>query len=285
MLSGSLAVGALAPALARSTAPHPTRFERICMMGLVPMARCLAAALAILSGAVIARADFADLAAANWHRWRGPDATGVAPSANPPLNWDATTNIKWKVPVEGRGNSSPVVWGDRIFILTAVDTGRPGETGQIPPEVLQAIATDPDEDKVDEEELRKRRPKNIHELKVLCIDRNTGQRLWERVAAEVTPREKLHDTNTYASGSPTTDGERVYASFGSLGIYCYDLDGNFVWKRDLGEINTENEFGEGSSPVIHDDTLIVNWDQNGPSFITALDAAPARTSGACRARK
>jgi outer membrane protein assembly factor BamB len=226
-------------------------------------------------GAAVARADFSDLAAPNWHRWRGPDATGVAPQGNPPLHWDAETNIKWKVDVEGRANSSPIVWGDRIFVLTAVDTGRPGEAAELPPEVVEAKANDPDLDK-DKDAGEPRVPKNIHQLKVICFLRSTGQRLWERVAAEVTPREKLHDTNTYASSSPTTDGQRVYASFGSLGIYCYDLDGNPLWQRDFGDINTENEFGEGSSPTIHEGTLIVNYDQNGPCFITALDAATGK---------
>jgi outer membrane protein assembly factor BamB len=212
-----------------------------------------------------ARADFAEESQANWHRWRGPDATGVTPHGNPPLEWNGQKNVKWKVPIEGRGNASPIVWGDKIFLLTAVDTGRAGEV------VVDANEPGGDDDGGET------RAKNVHQLKVLCLDRSTGAILWERVARETAPHEKLHPTNTLASASPTTDGQRVYASFGSHGIYCYDLDGNFQWERDLGDMETENEFGEGSSPTIHDGTLIVNWDHNGPSFIAALDAATGET--------
>src|SRR5262245_46159491 len=144
--------------------------------------------------AAAARADFTDEAAANWHRWRGPDANGVAPHGNPPLNWSGEQNVKWKVPIEGRGSASPIVWGDRVFLLTAVDSGKPSPDGGA---------------------------RNLHQFKVICLNRETGDRLWERVACEAVPHEQLHETNTYASGSPTTDGKFLYASFGSYGIYCY----------------------------------------------------------------
>jgi outer membrane protein assembly factor BamB len=194
-----------------------------------------------------ARADFAEESARNWHRWRGPDATGVAPHGNPPLTWDGSTNVKWKVPIEGRGTASPIVWGDKVFILTAVDTGNPDPTGAA--------------------------RKNVHQFKVICLNRTTGERIWERVAREHAPHESLHETNTHASGSPTTDGRFLYASFGSFGVYCYDLDGNPKWGVDLGDMQTRNEFGEGVSPTIHGDTLIINWDQESDSKIYALDAA------------
>jgi outer membrane protein assembly factor BamB len=194
-----------------------------------------------------ASADFPTGAKHNWHRWRGPAGDGVAPHGDPPLEWDATTNVKWKVPIEGRGSASPIIWGERLFILTAVDTGRRAE----------GAAAD---------------ARNIHQFKVLCLDRSTGKRLWERIACEAAPHERLHDTNTYASGSPTTDGKLLYASFGSFGVYAYDLEGNLQWQRDLGDMHTRNEFGEGVSPTIHGDTLVVNWDQQSDSFITALDA-------------
>jgi outer membrane protein assembly factor BamB len=196
-----------------------------------------------------ARADFADEAPKNWHRWRGPDATGVARDANPPTTWDgaAGANVKWKIPIEGRGSASPIVWGDKIFILTAVDTGRPDPTGAA--------------------------KKNVHQFKVICLNRTNGERIWEKVAHEAAPHESLHQTNTHASGSPTTDGETLYVSFGSYGIYAFDLDGNQKWGVDLGDMTTRNQFGEGVSPTIHGDTLIVNWDQEGDSKIFALDAA------------
>lgn len=202
------------------------------------------AALGLVAAA--ARADFADEAPHNWHAWRGPHATGVAPYGNPPLAWDGATNVKWKVPVEGRGNSSPIVWGDRIFLLTAVDTGQSGPTGA---------------------------RRNLYQFKVLCFDRRTGERLWDKVARIAAPHETLHETNTYASSSPTTDGAHLYVSFGSHGVYCYDLDGELKWERDLGLMNTRREFGEGASPTIHGDTLVLNWDQEENSAIIALDAA------------
>ena len=108
---------------------------------------------------------------------------------------------------------------------------------------------------------------------VMCLDRNTGDVLWQKVANEAVPHESLHPTNTYASSSVTTDGKYLYASFGSYGVYCYDLDGDLKWTRDLGEMQTRNSFGEGASPTIHNGTLVVNWDHEGPSFIAALDAA------------
>lgn len=236
-----------------SIARMPTRRgSQSLLPGKTMMLRLSATFAALCILATPAAAEFAADAPHNWHRWRGPDATGVAPHGNPPLEWSAEKNIKWKVPVEGRGSASPIIWGDRIFLLTAVDTG--------------ARAPDAAEG-----------AKNLHEFKVLCFDRKTGERLWEKTAVEATPHEQLHETNTYASGSPTTDGEFLYASFGSFGIYCYDLDGNPKWNRDLGDMHTRNQFGEGVSPTIHKDavhgdTLIVNWDQESDSKIYALDA-------------
>jgi outer membrane protein assembly factor BamB len=212
---------------------------------------CLSAAAAFVSGAS-AHADFASEASANWHRWRGPDASGVAPHGNPPLEWDGEKNVKWKIAIEGRGSASPIVWGNKLFILTAVDAGKKA-------------------DGADE------KTKNIHQFKVLCLDRNTGKTIWEKVAIETTPHEQLHETNTYASGSPTTDGQHLWVSFGSFGIYCYDLDGNLVWDRDLGDMTTRNQFGEGVSPTIHGDTLIINWDQEQDSKIFALNALTGAT--------
>ncbi len=181
--------------------------------------------------------DFQTAKLRNWHQWRGPNADGVAPHGDPPVEWSETKNVRWKVPVPGRGSASPVVWNDQLFLLTAI----PLDNG-------------------------------VHQFAVLCFDRNTGKVLWQQVAAEEVPHEQLHATNTHASGSATTDGQRVYASFGSRGVFCYDLQGKLQWKRDLGEMQTRNEFGEGSSPTIHGDTLVVNWDHEGDDFLVALDA-------------
>lgn len=220
----------------------------ICLAFAAPLGRAAGPAEGTAEGS----ARWLPEASSNWHRWRGPDATGVAPQGAPPLTWDDAAHVKWKVPIEGRGSASPIVWQDRIFLLTAVDTG-------------QRRAGDPEE------------ARNLHQFKVLCLDRATGQKRWEKTAREDVPHESLHQTNTYASGSPTTDGERLYASFGSFGVYCYDLEGNLVWERDLGDMQTRNQFGEGVSPTIHEGTLIVNWDQEADSRIYALDARTGKT--------
>jgi len=224
-------------------------------------------------------------AAENWHQWRGPDANGVAPQGSPPTKWNAeeNINIKWKTAIPGRASSSPIVWGDRVFVLTAVDTGKPDPNAPPP-----AAAEEDDEE--DEGERRGRRgggrrgrwrgdsgPRNIHQFTVLCIDRNTGDIVWQKVAREAVPHEGKHGTNSYASGSPTTDGRRLYVTFGSQGLYCYDLDGNLKWDRDLGDMQTPNSFGEGASPTIYEDTQLVPWDHEGGSRLYALDAATGET--------
>ena len=192
----------------------------------------------------------------NWPHWRGPLANGVAPDADPPVAWDAETNIKWKVAVPGAGTATPIVWGDRIFVITAIETDRVTPT---PP------AADPDARTVP--------PDRFYQYVVLCFDRQTGEKVWEQIAIEAVPHEGKHDTNTYAAGSPTTDGERLYVSFGSRGLFCYDLDGNLLWDHDLGDARTRRGWGESSTPVVAGDSLIVNWDTEDESFIVALDTA------------
>src|SRR5262249_37251197 len=126
-------------------------------------------------------------------------------------------------------------------------------------------------------EKRTKPPASYHQFVILCLDRQTGQVRWQQVAVEQVPHEGNHDTNTYASGSPTTDGRYLYASFGSRGVYCYALDGKLQWKRDLGQMHTRLGWGEASTPVIHGGTLIVNWDHEAGSFIVALDARTGQT--------
>jgi len=203
--------------------------------------------------------DFAQLRDRNWHRWRGPAADGVAPHANPPITWDETTHVKWKVRIPGSGNSSPIVWQDRVFVSTAVETDRPAKPLPRPDvEPPGGYLTKP--------------PAHYYRFVVLCLDRTTGRVRWQRVATEAVPHEGHHRDHGYASASPTTDGRFVYASFGSRGIYCYDLEGNLVWQRDLGDMITRFGWGEGASPVIDGDSLAVNWDHEGPSFLEVLDA-------------
>jgi len=189
-----------------------------------------------------------------WPQWRGPHATGVSRHADPPTEWSESKNVKWKVEIPGRGSSSPVVWGERIFLLTAVPAGVPPAETQKPRGGIN--------------------PRLTHQFKLLAINRADGKIAWERTAREETPHEASHqDNGTWASGSAITDGQHVIASFESRGLYCYDMQGTLIWEKDLGDKKMRNEFGEGSTPVLYGNTLIVVWDHfvPGDSFIAALD--------------
>ena len=219
-----------------------------------------ALALPVLAG------DFEENRRGNWHQWRGPEANGFAPAADPPVTWDQETNVKWKVAVPGQGNSTPIVWGDRVFITTAIETQRKEE--QPPDEEPEAPGGNP---------FRIQRPTSYYQFVMLCYDRTTGKLLWQRTATEQVPHEGHHRDHGFASPSPVTDGQFVYASFGSRGIYCWDMEGNLKWNRDLGDLRMYRFFGEGSSPVLEGQTLIVNWDHEGDSFLYALDARTGET--------
>jgi outer membrane protein assembly factor BamB len=202
----------------------------------------------------------------NWHQWRGPEATGFAPRGDPPLKWDAKTNLKWKTALPGRGSSTPIVWGDAVFVLSAIDTGRQADAKDIPK---------PDPKFAGDKKTKA--PTNYYQFVVLCIDRNTGKVRWQQTATEKVPHEGHHETHSYAAFSPTTDGKFLYVSFGSRGIFCYDFAGKLHWQRDLGRMETRYGWGEGNAPVIHGETLLVNWDHEGASFITALNARTGQT--------
>ena len=185
-----------------------------------------------------------------WPQWRGPQATGASATATPPLEWSETKNIKWKVEIPGRGSASPVVWGDRLFVLTGVPVNAPADTAHA---ALGARLVP-------------------HKFVVMAIDRRTGKTLWERVAREQAPHEATHPENgTWASSSAVTDGEHVIASFESEGLYAFDMNGKPVWQKDLGDKRMRNQFGEGSTPALHGNRLVVVWDHQGESFIVALD--------------
>lgn len=204
----------------------------------------------------------------NWHQWRGPHANGMVPSGNPPVKWDEQTNIKWKVAIPGKGTASPIVWGDAIYLLTAVETDRKGPapaSGATRPEGRRSRFGGG------------RKPDNIFKFLVLCLDRRTGKEVWRKTACEAVPHEGHHSDHGYASATPVTNGKRIYASFNSRGVYCYNMKGNLIWNRDLGKMQTRNSFGEGASPKLYKDTLLVNWDHEGDSFIAALDARTGKT--------
>ena len=212
----------------------------------------LAASAAVVALSSVPRAQ--DSAAhRNWAQWRGPDATGVSRSANPPTEWSETKNVRWKVVIPGRGSASPIVWGERVYLTTAVPVGVTGDAQH----AARGSVT----------------PRGVHRFLVMAVDRKTGRTVWERVAREQEPHEQSHvDNGTWASGSPVTDGERLFAYFESFGLYAYDLEGKLLWEKDLGDKKMRNEFGEGSTPALYGNTLVVVWDHiGGQSFVIALD--------------
>lgn len=215
---------------------------------------CLVA-LSSVAGA----ADFDSVKFSNWHQWRGPEASGVSRDADPPVTWGPTANIRWKIAIEGRGSSTPIIWGDRIFLLTSVDTGK----------------VDPDLPKPEDQPSRPfgiKYPNTEFEFIVVCLDRGTGRELWRRTAARRIPHEGHHGDNNFASASPVTDGRRLYAWFGMAGMFCYDFEGELLWKRDLGQVSVRRSFAEASSPVVHGSRVIINRDHEGQSYIAVLDA-------------
>jgi outer membrane protein assembly factor BamB len=211
------------------------------------------------------------LLAADWPHWRGPTGDGrAAADANPPIRWDSKTNIRWKAELPGKGSSTPIVVGKRMFVTTAVDTG---EKGAITPVPRPADA--------DPESVRYKRMTKpsgtIHEFVVLCLDVDSGKELWKHTAARRVPHEGIHPTHSYAAGSPATDGERVYVSFGSAGTHAYTLEGKPLWSRDLGILETRLGWGEAVTPAVHEGMVYVAHDHEGPSFLAALDAKTGKT--------
>lgn len=204
------------------------------------------------------------VAADHWPAWRGPNANGVAPkSADPPTTWDEKTNIKWKIDLPGRGSATPAIWGDKVFVLTAVETDRVAKPDELP--------------KLDPKfETRTTRPTKFFAFWVLCYDLNTGKELWKTKATEAVPHEGHHETHSYAAGSPAVDAERVYASFGSFGTFAFDHAGKEIWRADFGRLNTRLGWGEAVSPVVYKDTVLLNLDQEANSKLVALDAATGK---------
>ena len=200
-------------------------------------------------------------AAANgdWPHWRGPLGTGVSPDGDPPARFSPTENVKWKWQDPGLAFSSPIVWGDRVFVTTVV------------PNPAGAASAEPEQKGI----FGLEHPTVPQRFTVVALDRETGRELWSRVAREVVPHEGYHKTlSSYANMSPTTDGERLYVSFGSRGLYAYDFSGELLWSRDFEvAMHIFNRFGESSSPALHGDTLVLSFDHDGPqsSFVVAVD--------------
>ena len=308
--------------------------------------------------------------AENWPTWRGPAANGVAPGGNPPTEFSESKNIQWKTKVPGSGSSTPVIWGDQVFVITAEKTGKKvaaaagGESrelrqrpdGERPEgrgrgeqgsrggdrprpdgdrgsrggerprpdgersqrggqsgsgggsfnreEFIKRFDKNGDGELNDAErdamrdELRQQfsgrrggersprsgrssrgrggfgggsKPTEEYRYVLMSLDRNTGKENWRRVAATQVPHEGHHRDHGYASGSPVTDGEHIIVSFGSRGLYCYDMKGKLQWKKDFGDMRMRNSFGEGTSPALHGDTVVLLWDHEGDSALYALD--------------
>jgi len=314
--------------------------------------------------------------AENWPTWRGPAANGVAPGGNPPTEFSESKNVQWKTKVPGSGSSTPVIWGDQVFVITAEKTGKKvaaaagGESrergqgaerrqrpdGERPEgrgrgeqgsrggdrprpdgdrgsrggerprpdgersqrggqsgsgggsfnreEFIKRFDKNGDGELNDAErdamrdELRQQfgggrggersprsgrssrgrggfgggsKPTEEYRYVLMSLDRNTGKENWRRVAATQVPHEGHHRDHGYASGSPVTDGEHIIVSFGSRGLYCYDMKGKLQWKKDFGDMRMRNSFGEGTSPALHGDTVVLLWDHEGDSALYALD--------------
>jgi len=209
----------------------------------------------------------ASASAGDWPQFRGPNASGIGDGTKPPVRWDATkqTNIVWSAEIPGLSVSSPVVWGDRVFVATAISSD---------PKQTLRTGLFGDTDSVNDS--------SPHQWKLLALDKKTGKILWEQTARQGTPKTKRHPKSSQASPTPVTDGKVVVAYFGSEGLYAYTVEGKLLWKKDLGVQNAgwffdpDSEWGAASSPVIHKNTVILLCDRQKDSFIAAFDLKDGR---------
>jgi outer membrane protein assembly factor BamB len=215
-----------------------------------------ALALSLIVSASVIGAD----APANWPQFRGADALGVSDNPNLPDRWSTNENVAWKIELPGRGWSSPIVWGERVFVTTVVSDGEM----EAPKKGLYFGGEG------------KEVPKAEHRWLVLCYDLKSGRELWRDEAHRGTPPNQLHIKNTYASETPVTDGERVYAYFGNVGVFCYDLGGKKLWSTNWPPVRTRNGWGSAGSPVVHDGRVFIVNDNDRESFAVALDARTGR---------
>jgi outer membrane protein assembly factor BamB len=204
--------------------------------------------------------------AQNWPQFRGANASGVAEGRKTPLNWDATKaqGVVWKTPIPGLSHASPVVWGERVFVITA--EGEDPNPTYVPKDRGISLARD---------EVK-------HAWRIYALDKQTGKVLWRQTAHEGVPRARRHIKATQANSTPVTDGSTVVALMGSEGLYAYDFSGKLLWKQDLGVLNpglwddSNSSWGHGSSPVIHRGLVIVQADGHKQSFIAAYDLKTGR---------
>ena len=196
-----------------------------------------------------------------WAQWRGPTWNGVAPQADPPVTWSATENLRWKTPLEGKGFATPIVWGDRIFLVAALALDKKMAVPDVIPADTPNINKHP----------QVKGSWKPQRFMVVCLDRVTGKVRWRRTVHEAMPHQGHHNKGGFASASPVTDGEHLYSYFGSFGLYCHDFEGKLIWKRDFKHQAMEDSLGEGSSPALFGDTLVLVVDQERQSYVVAID--------------
>ncbi len=197
----------------------------------------------------------ASAADADWPQFLGPCSRAFSTNANLPDRWSDTENVAWKVPVPGRGWSSPIAWGDRVFVTTVVG----GEETETPKKGLYMGGERPDT------------PSSEYQWKLLCLDLLTGKVRWERIVHRGEPSGPKHSKNSYSSETPVTDGERVYAYFGGVGVFCFDMEGQPMWSKELEPHATRMGWGTAASPVLHGDRLYLVNDNEEKSYLLALN--------------
>jgi len=198
----------------------------------------------------------------NWPSFRGQNGTGVGDGSAPPTTWDTekSTNILWKTPIPGLGHSSPIIWGDRIFVTTAISSI---ENSQFVHGPTETPASADDNSK--------------HSFRIFCLNKNTGAVIWEKTIYDGLPKVKRHVKASYANPTPATNGKNLVVSLGSEGLYCFDLDGKLLWKQDLGVLDggwtagPDFHWGFGSSPVIYKHLVIVQCDTQNQAFVAAYN--------------
>ncbi len=196
-----------------------------------------------------------------WRQWRGPLLTGEAPDSDPPVKWSETENVKWKATLGGLGHSTPIVAGDSVFLTWAVETGDKFEPR---PDTAPGAHDN-------------KRVSSRFEFVAVSLDRASGEVNWKRVLHSAIPHEGAHISASLASASAVTDGQHVWFQFGTYGLYCLDWQGEIVWTRNFGVMNSKHGHGEGASPVLSGNIIAVNWDHEGQSFTTAINAMTGET--------
>ncbi len=190
----------------------------------------------------------------NWPQFRGPNSNQIALENKLPTEWNMQTNLLWKVDLTGRGWSSPIVWGNQVFFTNAVLED---------PSILPQAAEGRRQDNPDSA---------VYNFEVICLDIDTGKEIWKKVAYHGLPKYKTHRDNNYAPETMVTDGNHVYAYFGMTGVYCYDMNGNLIWEKNLGNFPMQSNWGTSTSPILYNGILYMQIDNEENSFLAALDS-------------